>query len=372
MGWAIATTGLLLPLGIYAQQSSALPGSIVEAERVIVTGSNIPSAEEVGPNPVDTYRPTDIEKLGVRNSTDFLTNLPQEMGTTVNQNTTNGQTGGDGAVVPNLRGLLPKETLVLIDGKRVAINGFGGAIANGFSSPGVDLNLIPFSMIDHIDILKDGASAVYGSDAVAGVINIFLLHKFRGLEIGGSIGNTNMGASNDARELEGWLKAGTGDDKTDILVIADFYDRAAIYSRDRDIESNAFGIPWGTVEFRSPYLPGRVPGGRRLIPKLFFSANSPPPHSAPNAATSPFYIRAGFPLRFWWTTGGKSQCISRCRQGLLVLTQPNTFLRLGTYGYKGGGDYFLYNYLAVTTDIPCGGPPKLLWLFYARYLQQVL
>ena len=53
--------------------------------------------------------------------------------------------------------------------------------------PGVDINLIPFPMIDHIDILKDGASAVYGSDAVAGVINIFLLHKFRGLEIGGSI-----------------------------------------------------------------------------------------------------------------------------------------------------------------------------------------
>ena len=56
----------------------------------------------------------------------------------------------------------------------------------GSSAPGVDINLIPFPMIDHIDILKDGASAVYGSDAVAGVINIFLIHKFRGLEIGGS------------------------------------------------------------------------------------------------------------------------------------------------------------------------------------------
>ena len=55
-------------------------------ERVIVTGSNIPTAEETGPNPVDTYRPADIEKLGIRNATDLLTNLPQEMGTTVNQN----------------------------------------------------------------------------------------------------------------------------------------------------------------------------------------------------------------------------------------------------------------------------------------------
>ena len=106
-------------------------------------------------------------------------------------------------------------------------------------------------MIDHIDILKDGASAIYGSDAVAGVINIFLVHKFRGLEIGGSIGNTNLGASNDAREVEGWIKAGTGDDKTDILIIADFYDRAAIYSRDRNITSNAQAIPWGGGDFRS-------------------------------------------------------------------------------------------------------------------------
>ena len=89
-----------------------------EVERVIVTGSNIPTAQEVGPNPVDTYRPADIEKLGIRNATDLLTNLPQEMGTTSSQNVNQ---GGDGAVIPNLRGLLPKETLVLIDGKRVAI-----------------------------------------------------------------------------------------------------------------------------------------------------------------------------------------------------------------------------------------------------------
>jgi iron complex outermembrane receptor protein len=105
-------------------------------------------------------------------------------------------------------------------------------------------------MIDHIDILKDGASAVYGSDAVGRCDHIFLLHKFRGLEIGGSYGQYNLGASNAWRERESWLKAGTGDDKTDILVIADFYDRAAIYGRDRDITGNAFLIPWGATDFR--------------------------------------------------------------------------------------------------------------------------
>src|SRR5437660_4853730 len=279
---------LLIAPKIAAQ---ATKGTTVEMERVIVTGSNIPTAEEVGPNPVDTYRPADLEKLGVRNSTDLLTNLPQEMGTTNNQNVL---TTGDGSVIPNLRGLLPRETLVLIDGKRVALAGMGGAFitgGNGTGVAGVDINLIPFSMIDHIDILKDGASAVYGSDAVAGVINIFLLHKFRGLEIGASIGNTNLGASNDAREVEGWIKAGTGDDKTDILIIADFYDRAAIYSRDRDISSNAQAIPWGGVDFRSSNRPGSIiaeGGDLNLIlnPTLI----APTPHAFPNAVTDPQYI----------------------------------------------------------------------------------
>jgi iron complex outermembrane receptor protein len=329
-----------LVFGASAFAQEPAPSGTAEVERVIVTGSNIPTAEETGPNPVDTYRPADIEKLGIRNATDLLTNLPQEMGTTSNQNA---NAGGDGTVIPNLRGLLPKETLVLIDGKRVAIAGIGGVVTGTSNTPaGVDINLIPFPMIDHLDILKDGASAVYGSDAVAGVINIFLLHKFRGLEIGGSYGNTNMGASNDARELEGWLKAGVGDDKTDILVIADFYDRAAIHTRDRDLSANAFAIPWGGFDYRSGTFSGRI-GPFRLIPRLFFSANSPPPHSALNVATSPFY-------------GNPFVIAPNAYPGPPGIIGPHAFQHhpqtLGTYGYKGGGDYFFYNTAAVTPAIP--------------------
>ena len=297
---SVAGLFALLTCSASAQNPWPTPGipTEAEAERVIVTGSNIPTAEEVGPNPVDTYRPEDIEKLGARNATDLLTKLPQEMGSTINQNA-NGVGGGDGSVIPNLRGLLPKETLVLIDGKRAAIIGSGGGVGAGASPgvAGVDINLIPFPMIDHIDILKDGASAIYGSDAVAGVFNIFLKHKFRGLEIGASIGNTNLGSSNDARELETWMIAGTGDDKTDIVIIADAYDRAAIYGRDRNITSNANQAAWGGFDNRSRDFPGVIgpfgnpaaPLGFRLIPKLFFSRNSPPPHSAPNVSTSPYY-----------------------------------------------------------------------------------
>src|SRR5438034_7217091 len=234
---------------------------------VIVTGSNIPTAEETGPNPVDTYRPGDLEKLGIRNATDLTTFLPQEAGGTVNMNIAN---GGDGTVQFNLRGFLPKETLVLVDGKRVAFGSLGVAGA----SQAADVNLLPFVMIDHIDILKDGASAVYGSDAVAGVVNFFLIHKFRGLEIGGSYGNTNLGASNDMGEWEAWLKAGTGDDKTDIVIIADFWERTGgLFSRDRDLTSNAFQAPWGGFESRAFTIGVQ---GHRLLPGIFFGPGGTP------------------------------------------------------------------------------------------------
>src|SRR5262249_58335397 len=164
---AVVGISLLIASKIAAQTTAAT----AEMERVIVTGSNIPTAEETGPNPIDTYRPADFEKLGIRNTADLVTFLPQEAGGTQNQNVNAGG-GTDGTVQFNLRGILTKETLVLVDGKRVAFGSFNGG------SGGVDINLLPFPIIDHVDILKDGASAVYGSDAVAGVVNFFLIHKF--------------------------------------------------------------------------------------------------------------------------------------------------------------------------------------------------
>src|SRR5437868_4547420 len=223
---------------------------------------------------------------------------------------------------------------------------------------GSNINLIPFPMIDHIDVLKDGASAVYGSDAVAGVVNFFLIHKFRGLEIGGSYGNTNLGASNDMGEWEAWLKAGTGDDKTNIVVIADFWQRTGgLFSRDRDLSSNAFQIPWGGGDNRSGPFPGKIGGifpGLRLIPKMFFGpggtplpgVNTPPPHSAPNAATSPFYIFASDAFG----TPAASHAV------------------FGLYpDLKGGGDYFFYNFAAITPDLA----PADRQAFYGSFTRDV-
>jgi iron complex outermembrane receptor protein len=333
-------------------------GATAEVERIIVTGSNIPTAQEVGPNPVDTYRPADIEKLGIRNATDLQTFLPQQSGATTNLNMAN---GGDGTIQFNLRGLLSKETLVLVDGKRVA---FGSLNAVGFSG-GADINLIPFPMIDHIDILKDGASAVYGSDAIAGVVNFFLIHKFRGLEIGGSYGNTNLGASNDMGEWEAWIKAGTGDDKTEVVVIADFWQRTGgVFSADRDLSANAFYIPRGGGDFRAPPLGGIffLQGFpfRRVLPSIFFGpggtplpgVNTPFPHSAPNVATSPFYKKLFLPG--FGIPPGPGFVNPNAYPGAPGVIGPNALVHFPQFGtdYKGGGDYFFYNFAAVTPALP--------------------
>jgi len=340
----IFASNAVAQLAAPAQPAPPPAGGQAEVERVIVTGSNIPTAEETGPNPVDTYRPQDIEKLGVRNAQDLQNIIPQEAGGTVNQNIGN---GGDGTIQLNLRGLLSKETLVLVDGKRVATSGLGSA---GFSA-GVDINLIPFVMIDHLDILKDGASAVYGADAIAGVVNFFLVHKFRGLEIGGTYGNTNLGASNEMGEWEAWIKAGTGDEKTDIVVIADFWERTGgLFSADRDISRNAGQqVFWGGFDGRSSNFPGSISASGspfssanfRLIPSLFFSANSPPPHSAPNKETSPFYLNS-VAVRF---------------------PQP-----VGTNTAPGlDGNYFRFNFAAFTPALP----PADRQSFYGSFTRDI-
>src|SRR5438067_3963460 len=235
---------------IFGQESptpQASERSGVTIEEVIVTGSNIPTSEEVGPNPVDPYRKEDITRLGVRSATDLIQKLPAATGAAINENVVN---GGDGRVEINLRGILAKETLVLQDGRRLAPVGFAGNT--------VDLNTIPLGLIDHVDILKDGASAIYGADAVAGVFNVWLIHKFRGLEVYASYGNTNLGSANDTGEERTYLLAGTGDDKTDIVVYAEFYNRAAIFSRDADISHDADFAPFGGQSFRSGSFGGHV------------------------------------------------------------------------------------------------------------------
>src|SRR5438876_5144219 len=252
-------------LAAFAQESTPTPtpqtagGPVATTFEVIVTGSNIPTAEEVGPNPVDTYSKGDIFRLGVRSATDFVQKLPVVNGASLNENL---NVIGDGRTEISLRGLFAKETLVLQDGRRLATDGFAGYdVGRNFSfTPTVDLNLFPLGLIDHIDILLDGASAVYGSDAVAGVVNVWLIHRFQNhAEVYFSYGNTNLGASNDQAERLAYVLGGVGDDKTDIVVYAEWYDRDAIYSRDRDVSSKVNTPPFfGGADLQAGDFAGRV------------------------------------------------------------------------------------------------------------------
>ena len=120
------SAGVLCP-GAFGQDITPTPQAanqpVATSVEVIVTGSNIPTAEEVGPQPVDTYRRDDIFRLGVRSATDFVQKLPIATGLSINENLT---TIGDGRTEIDLRGLGPKETLVLQDGRRLATDGFAG------------------------------------------------------------------------------------------------------------------------------------------------------------------------------------------------------------------------------------------------------
>jgi iron complex outermembrane receptor protein len=287
--WLLALSSSVVAV---AQEPTSTPQTAGQSAatmvEVIVTGSNIPTAEEVGPQPVDTYRRADIERLGIRSATDLVQKLPVATGSSINENV---NTFGGGQTEIDLRGLAAKETLVLQDGRRLAPNGIAGfdVALNSFFGGRFDLNLFPLGLIDHIDILKDGASAIYGSDAVGGVFNVWLIHRFRGLEIYASYGNTNLGASNDQGEERAYLLAGTGDDKTDIVVYGELYNRAAIYSRDRDISSNADFTSFGGGDFRSEDFAGRV-GDFVYQPSLNRGAGSPTRHSFPDVANDPQYV----------------------------------------------------------------------------------
>ena len=167
-----AATALVMASSAFAQQPAPGPGAEATAERVIVTGSNIPTAEEVGPNPVLNYNRDVINKVGERTTEQFLRDLPvaNAYGVPVSNNE-NGSNTAVGAATIALRGFDARATLILIDGRRVAPYPIGnnpGLVNSMF----VDLNSIPQAAIESIEILKDGAATTYGADAVAGVVNI--------------------------------------------------------------------------------------------------------------------------------------------------------------------------------------------------------
>ena len=222
-------------------------GATATAERVIVTGSNIPTAEEVGPNPVDIYNQETISKSGERTTEQFLQSIPTVNANIIPQsNNENGTNTAVGAATIALRGFDARATLILIDGRRVAPYPTG-------NNPGlvnvmfVDLNSIPAAAIDSIEILKDGASTTYGADAVAGVVNIKLRHNYQnGAEASIQYGNTEH---EDSGEFLAQAIFGVGNDKTNITGVLNYYHRNSILQRDRTYSA----VPPFLSSNNSPY-----------------------------------------------------------------------------------------------------------------------
>jgi iron complex outermembrane recepter protein len=234
------------PPGVTYTGEVPAPGEAV-AERVIVTGSNIPTAQEQASIPVTTYTAQWLMKSGSNTPVEGLRQLPTFVG---NAETENDSNGGDGTAQINLRGLGPENTLVLMNGRRI----IGGA-----DPLGPDINLIPISAIQKVDVLKDGASAIYGSDAVAGVVNFMMWNDIRdygpiyeGAEFEVRYGTTT---DTDANTRQAWIRGGvTGlDGKVAIFASAEYYNRAALFARDRTI-SRTGDLSNGDVPSDNPPL----------------------------------------------------------------------------------------------------------------------
>ena len=140
-------------------------------EEVIVTGSRIAHSPTDGPQPVSVVSRQDIDDSGLLSVGDLIQRLPMQ-GSGINRTYNN---GGDGSVRVELRALGSARTLVLVNGKRWVSSGEG-------ANASIDLNTIPLAAIERVEVLKDGASAVYGSDAIAGVVNIILRKNIEGIE----------------------------------------------------------------------------------------------------------------------------------------------------------------------------------------------
>lgn len=205
-----------------AAETEAEDGGEPETSRfdeIVVTGSHIRRAGFEGPSPVIVISRQDLDRSGRSTIAEALAQLPQNFASPVT-----GGSGGTGTQAVNLRGLGADNTLVLINGTRVASSGSSG------DAPFVDLNSLPLAAVERIEVLTDGASALYGSDAVTGVVNIILKKDFVGSEISLHYGASEEGGASErqASLTTGWAKGGFN-----ALFSGEYFNRSRLAARGR-------------------------------------------------------------------------------------------------------------------------------------------
>lgn len=174
------------------------------AQRVEITGSAIKRVDAEGPAPVDVYSRKDIQRTGATSVSELVKSI-SAMDIDDQGDMTQGSPTGSGAANLKMRGLSERNILILLNGRRLPV----AAIQDGSGAgAAVDVNNIPLSATERVEILKDGGSAIYGADAVAGVINFITKKNYTGIEARAGVGQTTRG---DATEKTGGLTLGLGD-----------------------------------------------------------------------------------------------------------------------------------------------------------------
>jgi outer membrane receptor protein involved in Fe transport len=232
-------------------------------QEVVVTGSRIISTSLDSPSPVQTLSAEDIAATGVVNTQELLLKNPTFGTPTLSRTNSAFLTSGAGVATVDLRNLGVDRTLVLVDGRRF-VSGNPGSMA-------VDMNTIPTQFIERIDVLTGGASAVYGSDAVAGVVNIIYKKDFQGVAFDGQYGSS---AESDNEETQVGITLGTSTDdgRGNIMAHVGYTKQGAVLSRDRErsavdqisLGAADTGDPNDFFEVIRPFYSGFAPQGRFL------------------------------------------------------------------------------------------------------------
>lgn len=280
--------------------------SPVKLEVFSVTGSNLKRLDQEKVLPVSILGSSELEIRDASQPSELLTALPQVTGLPGNETATLGATArGDNASV-SLRGIPSSNTLILLNGRRLAPHPISQA-ESGVPTLSVNVNTLPNRGLDRVEVLRDGASSIYGTDAVAGVVNYVTARNFRGTELAIRYGQTRYG---DGQEYRATLTHGLdfAKGKGRAMLTADFYSRKAMYARDRAFSAEADNsarapAPWNvttntTFNLRSAtteygnYLLGAITGTDAYGAVSAFTGARPAGVPATLAATSGAFFLA--------------------------------------------------------------------------------